>query len=95
MTSSVILQNKYIELYKLLRNYLWSFQTVEDIAELEIACFRAIPDINDVRMKLNSVSSAANYVIREDEKIKNCIEEFRDMLNDVDTCKKILISKEV
>lgn len=95
MTSSVIIQNKYISLYKLLRNYLWNFQTVEDIAELEMECFRALPDVDRIKMKLNAVSNAAIYVIRDDDKLKECLDSFYDLLNDSSVCKKILISQEV
>lgn len=95
MTSSVIIQNKYISLYKLLRNYLWNFQTVEDIAELEMECFRALPDVDRIKMKLNAVSNAAIYVIRDDDKLKECLDSFYALLNDSSVCKKILISQEV
>lgn len=95
MTSSVIIQNKYISLYKLLRNYLWNFQTVEDIAELEMECFRALPDVDRIKMKLNAVSNAAIYVIRDDDKLKECLDSFYALLEDPSVCKKILISQEV
>nr|DAZ19357.1 MAG TPA: hypothetical protein [Caudoviricetes sp.] len=95
MTSSVIIQNKYISLYKLLRNYLWNFQTVEDIAELEMECFRALPDVDRIKMKLNAVSNAAIYVTRDDDKLKECLDSFYELLNDSSVCKKILISQEV
>lgn len=95
MTSSVIIQNRYISLYKLLRNYLWNFQTVEDIAELEMECFRALPDVDRIKMKLNAVSNAAIYVIRDDDKLKECLDSFYGLLNDSSVCKKILISQEV
>lgn len=95
MTSSVIIQNKYISLYKLLRNYLWNFQTVEDIAELEMECFRALPDVGRIKIKLNAVSNAAIYVIRDDDKLKECLDSFYELLNDSSVCKKILISQEV
>lgn len=95
MTSSVIIQNKYISLYKLLRNYLWNFQTVEDIAELEMECFRALPDVDRIKTKLNAVSNAAIYVTRDDDKLKECLDSFYELLNDSSVCKKILISQEV
>lgn len=95
MTSSVIIQNKYISLYKLLRNYLWNFQTVEDIAELEMECFRALPDVDRIKMKLNAVSNAAIYVTRDDDKLKECLDSFYELLEDSSVCKKILISQEV
>lgn len=95
MTSSIILQNQYIALYKLLRNYMWSFQTVENIAELEIECFKAIPDVSRIRCKLGAVASAASYVTRNDEELKECIDTFYNMLDDNDVCKKILIAQEV
>lgn len=95
MTSSVIIQNKYISLYKLLRNYLWNFQTVEDIAELEMECFRALPDVDRIKMKLNAVSNAAIYVTRDDDKLKECLDSFYELLTDSSVCKKILISQEV
>lgn len=95
MTSSVIIQNKYISLYKLLRNYLWNFQTVEDIAELEMECFRALPDVDRIKMKLNAVSNAAIYVIRDDDKLKECLDSFYALLEDPSVYKKILISQEV
>lgn len=42
--TSLDIQNKYQKLYKFMMKYLWDYQTVEALANLEIECFKAFPD---------------------------------------------------
>jgi len=46
-------QEQYIELYKVLRRYLWDIETVKMIADLELSVYRKLPNIQDIKITLH------------------------------------------
>lgn len=55
MISSYDIINAYNDLYRCFRKYIWSFDTIYKLAELEAACYTAIQDINLVRRLLDDL----------------------------------------
>lgn len=70
ITSSDI-QVKYQKLYKFLMQYLWEFSVVEDLANLEIACYQRFPDQDEMLKCLkklnNRIKSTYNELSEDDE----------------------------
>ena len=94
--TSTRLQQYYNKLYSLLRNYLWEYRTVREICNLELACYKAIPDLNAVRIALRRVRQSSINVIRDDNDLKETFEDFESALQDVtDICVKVHVMKEV
>lgn len=85
MQCSNDLQNKYTELYKQLREYIWDFKTVEIIAELEIAVATAFPDRDDVRKNLKNLYYQIKDYFEENEEMKSAYEEFNNYVESEDT----------
>lgn len=75
MSNTVItssdLQVKYEKLYKFLMDFLWEFQTVQALANLEISIFKRFPDKEEMQKCLRelklSISSTYNELTEDDE----------------------------
>lgn len=85
MISQHEIQSLYMDLYRCIRKYLWPFNIVVHIADLEIECYKAFPDIELLRDRLKVLSSDVASVSREDEELNDAFEAFSDALNDVTT----------
>ena len=85
MISSVVIQTQYQKLYSALREYLWPFDTVELIADLEIACYQAFPAIEDVKSRISNLRREISSVLKDDEELSTQFDEFEEMLNGQDT----------
>lgn len=80
------LQNRYIQLYKLLRNYIWEYDIVELIADLEVLTFTAFTDKEELKKALDALERAVRFtdVWKQDEQMQEQFGAFRDAL-DYDT----------
>ena len=67
----------YIRLYRQLRNYIWPYETVEHIAELEIAVHNRFPNLDDVRKHFNLLYNDIKRSDIEDEDLDKAVEQFR------------------
>ncbi len=86
MITAVALQNAYNDLYVAMRNYIWDFDTVEALADLEIGVYQTFPDIDNVKKKLNALKRLVSftYVYREDEKIQSAFDEIESQIEDTE-----------
>lgn len=81
MLSYTELQSAYVDLYIQLRKYIWDFNTVEHIADLEIEVYRIFPSISDVSNAFNKLDSDIKFIASDDEDFKSKLDAFRDILN--------------
>lgn len=69
---------------------------VQEICNLELACYKAIPDLNDIRVSLRRVKQSAMNIVREDEELQEAFEDFESALEDeTDVCLKINVMEEI
>ena len=85
MISSSQIQNAYINLYKEIRNYIWGYNVVEHIAELEIEVFKRCPDIMLVGTYLDRLNYDMKRVCKDDEYLQSAFEDFKDLIGDNET----------
>lgn len=85
MLTSQIMQQCYIDLYKELRRYIWDYDTINDIVNLEISTFQAFPDISEVQKYLNLVKLDIKSTVPEDEELYDAVEAFADKLAELST----------
>lgn len=78
MLSAKQIQNSYIKLYKQLREYIWPYEVVKDIANLEISCFQTFPSLDDIKLNLSKLKQKClRYLDIDDDQL--VLEEFDDM----------------
>ena len=81
MISTFRLQQAYINLYKQFRNYIWDYNKVEMLANLEMAIFKACPDITECKMLFNTLKINIQDIVSEDEDFKEVIDDFSELLD--------------
>ena len=86
MIAAAILQSAYNDLYKELRNYIWDYNTVEKLADLETAVYMVFPNLDNVRHALNRLETEvrASDIYEDDEQLQRVIERFENKLDGVD-----------
>lgn len=82
MISSQVFRNAYINLYTSLRNYLWDFDTVQLIADTEIAIYKVFPVVEEIDSLVARLRIAIRDTILEDEELKLALEELEQALSD-------------
>lgn len=86
MIAAAILQNAYNDLYIKLRNYIWEYETVVKIAELEVATYMAFPDIEDIRYAFSRLKSDVrdSDIYADDEELQQSLDDFEEKLEGAD-----------
>lgn len=98
LVSSRSLQQCYNQLYVLLRNIIWPFSVVENIANLEISVYSAFPDCNLVIRCIDQLSTSIQNSVRDNDlqiEIKNKLQELRDLCEQGPVYLKLLQVNEV
>ena len=80
MLNSYDIQEKYIALYRNLRNYAWEADVVEIIADMEIAIYTAFPDIQFIKQCIYDLTREIADVLAEDEELKSSLEELTELI---------------
>ena len=84
MLSAKQIQNSYNDLYVQLREYIWPATIVANIADLEIACYKAFPDIPYIKYQFNRLKTdCLRYV--DDEELQEAFEDFDEMIDGSET----------
>ena len=86
MIAAAILQSAYNDLYTQLRNYIWDYETVVKIADLEVATYMAFPDIDNIRRAFSklSVDIKDSDIYSDDEELQQALDEFDEKLQGAD-----------
>lgn len=90
MISNLDIQNYYVHLYECLRKYIWPFDVVEAIADLEVVCFQACPSLLEVSTRLAQLKSATREVAEGDEDLYTQFEMFESALGEADDVYTVL-----
>lgn len=75
------LKRQYVKLYSEVRNYIWPFDTVEDLANLEIAIFSRFPDMHEVRNLFHKFHSDIFKEIHEYDELKEAVDKFQEFID--------------
>lgn len=86
MIAAAILQNAYNDLYIKLRNYIWDYETVVKIAELEVATYMAFPDIENIRYAFSRLKNDVrdSDIYPDDEELQQALDAFEEKLEGAD-----------
>ena len=98
MILSTQIQSYYNKLYKQLRKYFWSFQLVENLAYLEMECYKAIPDIENIRIYLEKIKRGCSQELKDDKDLRGAYESmctYIEGASNKDVCIRLTINKEV
>lgn len=85
MISSAELQRCYIDVYKELRKYIWSFEVVNQLVDVEIETFKAFPDMINLKKLFDLLKSSTESVVKDDEALNKAMKAFEDKIDVEDT----------
>lgn len=71
-------------MYSQIRNYIWGFNTVEKLANLEIAVYSSFPDISTIQSYFNSLYSDMRDIMSEDEELAEAVNKFKNTLDSLE-----------
>jgi hypothetical protein len=77
------LRRRYIELYVQVRKYIWPFDTVANLVDVEMECYSAFPDMLALRTAFSKLKSdiEAAVDLSDDKDLKDAIEEFQKLID--------------
>lgn len=80
----------YNKLYIQLRKYLWDMDTVQQIANLEVECYKAVPNLLACKQRFETLHTSIRETAKDDEDLQTAIKLFRNTLDSaVDICCKL------
>ena len=84
MISSYDIKREYIKLYSALRNYLWGYEFVSALVDLEAAVLVRFPDMKKLRSALQSLYNMSAETRKEDEQLQSCFDSFKKLVENSD-----------
>ena len=95
MVNQAEIKQAYYDIYSALRNYIWPYNIVEGIAELEISAMQTCPNIPQIRGNLYGLKSALLDTIESDEQLSKAFDNFNNVLSADDYYVKLNAVNEV
>lgn len=99
MVNSRELHEQYNNLYTAFRNYIWDYETVMCLANLEVATYQLCPNLDDISKYLSDLDYRISLTDISDPEIDGCIDNMYATLNDdasgVVYCKLPYVEEEV
>lgn len=71
-------------MYKQLRNYIWGFDTVQRLADLEIAVYESFPDVNKIQGAFNQLYVDIQSTLKEDEELAKSVDSFKEAIQSIE-----------
>lgn len=86
MITATSLQSEYNKLYVEFRNYIWNFDIIEALADLETEVFQTFPDIEAVKSKFRHLKQQVSYtdVLETDEDLAGVFNDFEESIEAID-----------
>lgn len=83
MISAKELQKAYNTLYKCIREYIWDFETVSVLVDLEVETYKTFPDIQLVSKHLKQLEQIVRYtdVYKDDDELKSAFDAFNELVD--------------
>ena len=81
MVSAKEIQNCYVNMYKQVRNYVWDFDTVELLANLEAEIYSTFPNIDKLKSYFIRFKQCVKDASKDDEELEQSIEHLEDSID--------------
>lgn len=77
-------------------HYIFDFDTVLALADLEISSYRIFPDMDEVSKNLNKLKSQLRYLgLTDDKDLNKALDKFDELLEDTDVYYDVETFREV
>ena len=87
MITSKQIQNSYNDLYECIHEYIWPFEFVNDLANLEISVYNTFPNVKEVRSNFDKVASSCQKYqnVKDDKDLNKSLSSMKDLIYSDDT----------
>lgn len=82
MINSKEIQSLYNDFYIQIRKYIWPVATVELLADFEVECYKAFPDLQNLQRIFNRLRVDILSTAREDEEFKKMIDKIDQFISE-------------
>lgn len=86
------LRKAYVTLYVEIRKYIWPFDTVAHLVDVEMQCYSAFPDIVQLRSSFANLRSDVEHEIdlKDDKELSDAINDFQEIIDSDDSFYNLL-----
>lgn len=86
MRTSAKLQPLYNELYSNMRKYIWDYDTVATLVDVESETYRRFPNMDQLRRFTSNLKSRiiGTSAYKDDDAFRQSLETFEESINDED-----------
>ena len=84
MLASRDFMNKYEKFYDAIRQYLWPYDVLEELAEVEVDIYSAFIDRPKLQQDFAKLRKSIKDVLEEDDYFRKTTKELEDLVNDED-----------
>lgn len=96
LTETNQLKTAYNRMYAILSDYIWDYDVVEALVDVELETYKVFPDIESLRSKIRSLRMRVRQVADAESRIMDAIDTFSDAVDDIEEVyAKIVYPKEV
>lgn len=85
MKSAREFRNVYERFYDCMRNYLWPYNVLEDLADVEVQIYTAFIDRDQLKRAFDKLSIAIRELRKEDKYLDKTYKELQEVIDDPDT----------
>lgn len=85
MISAKQLQSSYNNLYECLRNYIWPYDVVNTIAELEISVYNTFPSTSEILIHFSRLRNFCKMYLSKDKELTKSLLSFDNTLKQADS----------
>lgn len=78
------IQNAYVNLYIQIRKYIWPFDVIDILVDLEIESFKSFPDVMKLRELLDRLHREIQSTISDDKDLETAYSSFKKLIDDDD-----------
>ena len=86
LTETHKLKIAYTRMYSVLSDYIWDFDIVAAVVEVEVETYRLFPDLELLRNNIRTLRMLVRQVVdrKDDNRILSAIDTFSKAVNDVE-----------
>lgn len=84
------IQNAYVDLYTQMRKYIWPFDVIDILVDLEIESFKSFPDVMKLRELLDRLHREIQSTLSDDKDFETAYSSFKKLIDDDNAMYKLL-----
>ena len=85
MISSTDFQQAFVRLFSAMRKYVWEFNVIEMLADLEVAIYDAFMNVPNAKQVFEKLQKEVKYKVTDDEDLDDALAEMAELFDAAST----------